>query len=117
MADKKDNSLTLFTPSWLRVVLRGNRPTGETFWVGNYGTALFHQPLMALLLVLPISEAIPGTLAVLLVLYQLALTRAVVRSQPGVPTPVGWKIAGVLVTFGHAALFAALARSLFTSGA
>jgi hypothetical protein len=117
MADKKDNSLTLFTPNWLRAVLRGERPTGETFWVGNYGTALFHQPLMALLLVLPISEAIPGTLAALLVLYQLALTRAVIRSQPDVPTPLGWKIAGILVTFGHAALFATLARYLFTSGA
>lgn len=117
MADETNNSLTLLSPKWLRAVLRGDRPTGETFWVGNYGTALFHQPVMALLLVLPISEAIPGTLAALLVLYQLVLTRAVARSQPGVPTPLGWKITGVLVTFGHAALFAALARSLFTSGA
>ncbi len=117
MADETNNSLTLFSPKWLRAVLRGDRPTGETFWVGNYGTALFHQPLMALLLVLPISEAIPGTWAALLVLYQLGLTRAVVRSQPGVPTPSGWKIAGILVTMGHAALFATLARSLFTSGA
>lgn len=117
MAENNDNSVTLFTPSWLRKLLRGERPTGETFWVGNYGTALFHQPVMALLLVLPISEAIPGTLAALLVLYQLVLTRAVARSQPGVPTPLGWKIAGILVTVGHAALFAALARSLFMSGA
>lgn len=117
MAEKNDTRLTLFTLNWLRAVLRGERPTGETFWVGNYGTALFHQPLLALLLVLPVSEAIPGTLATLLVLYQLALTRGVARSQPGVPTPLGWKIAGILVTFGHAALFAALARSLFMSSA
>ena len=117
MADEANKNVTLFTPKWLRTVLRGVRPTGETFWVGNYGTALFHQPVMALLLVLPISEAIPGTLAALLVLYQLVLTRAVARSQPGVPTPLGWKIAGILVTFGHATLFAALAQSLFTSGA
>ncbi|SMP19808.1 hypothetical protein [Shimia sagamensis] len=113
MAEEIDEKLTLFTPKWLGAVLRGERPSGETFWVGNYGTALFHQPLMALLLVLPINEAIPGILAALLALYQIALTVAVTRSRPGVPTPLGWKIAGILITLGHAALFTFLALSLF----
>ncbi|WP_299424211.1 hypothetical protein [uncultured Shimia sp.] len=113
MTNDTNKKVTLFTPKWLQAVLRGERPSGETFWVGNYGTALFHQPLMALLLVLPINEAIPGVLAALLALYELALTVAVARSRPGVPTPLGWKIAGVLVTLGHAALFTFLALSLF----
>lgn len=113
MTNDTNGKKTLFTPTWLRAVLRGERPSGETFWVGNYGTALFHQPLMALLLVLPINEAIPGTLAALLALYQFALTIAVAQSRSGVPTPLGWKFAGILITFGHAALFTFLALSLF----
>ncbi len=117
MAEETNEKLTLFTPKWLSAVLRGARPTGETFWVGNYGTALFHQPLLALLLVLPVSEAIPGILAAFLALYQLLLTVAVAHSQPGVPTPIGWKIAGISITLAHAALFAALARSLFAGSA
>ncbi|WP_294220733.1 hypothetical protein [uncultured Shimia sp.] len=116
MTDGTHPQMRLFTPEWLRALLRGERTTGETFWVGNYGTALFHQPLMALLLVLPINAVIPGALTSLLVVYQFTLTIAVWRSTPGVPTPIGWKIAGVLLTLGHTALFAVLTRALFTSG-
>lgn len=115
MTEENPTEIRLFTPQWLRALLRGERATGETFWVGNYGTALFHQPVMAMLLVLPISEAIPAILAIALVLYQLALTVAVARSKPGVPTPFGWKLAGIAMTLVHAALFATLARSLLTS--
>lgn len=114
MTDGTHPQIRLFTPEWLRALLHGERTTGETFWVGNYGTALFHQPLMALLLVLPINALIPGALTSLLVVYQFALTIAVWRSTPGVPTLIGWKVAGILITFGHAALFAALTRSLFS---
>ena len=104
--------MTLFTPTWLKALLRGKRASGETFWVGNYGTALFHQPLLALLLVMPISNAAPALLASVLAVYQGALALALVRSKPGVPTPIGWKIAGVIATLVHAALFATLANGL-----
>lgn len=112
MSHQPPPKLRLFTSAWLQAMLRGERTTGETFWVGNYGTALFHQPVMALLLVMPISEVFPGVLAALLTLYQIALFRAVALSQPGVPTPFGWKLAGLVVTLVHAVLFAGLARSL-----
>ena len=117
MTDGTQTQMRLFTLKWLSALLRGERTTGETFWVGNYGTALFHQPLMALLLVLPISALIPGALTSLLVVYQFTLATAVWRSTPGVPTPIGWKIAGILITFGHAALFVALTRSLLSGSA
>jgi hypothetical protein len=104
----------IFTPAWFSALLRGALPTGETFWVGNYGTALFHQPLVAILVVLPIPRIIPALLWGLLTLYQLALGVAVTRSKPGVPTPLGWKLLGIAITFGHGALFASLARSILT---
>ena len=114
MSEYAPEKMRLFTRAWFAALLRGKRSTGETFWVGNYGTALFHQPLLAVLLVMPISESIPAALAICLSLYQLALMVAVLRSSPAVPTPLGWKVTGVIVTLGHAALFAALARSLLT---
>ena len=57
---------------------------------------------------------IPALLWGLLTLYQLALGVAVTRSKPGVPTPLGWKLLGIAITFGHGALFASLARSILT---
>ena len=106
--------LKIFTPAWFSALLRGTLPTGETFWAGNYGTALFHQPLVALLVVLPIPRLIPALFWGALTLYQLVLTSAVIRSKPDVPTPLGWKLAGIAVTLGHGALFASLARSILT---
>ncbi|MBO9479538.1 hypothetical protein J7382_18485 [Shimia sp. R11_0] len=104
---------SLFTPKWLAALLKGQRPAGETFWVGNYGTALFHQPILAVMLVLPLPSILPGLLTALLTVYQLVLSVAVARAQPNVPTPTGWKIAGILVTLGNAALFATLTSALW----
>jgi hypothetical protein len=109
-----DNKPKIFTPAWFSALLRGALPTGETFWAGNYGTALFHQPLVALLVVLPIPRLIPALFWAALTLYQLALTSAVIRSRPGVPTPLGWKLAGIAVTLAHGGLFASLARSVLS---
>ncbi|MBR9842714.1 MAG: hypothetical protein GYB25_06105 [Rhodobacteraceae bacterium] len=110
-----DTKLKMFTPAWFSALLKGELQTGETFWAGNYGTALFHQPLVALLVVLPIPRLIPALVWAILTLYQLALTSAVIRSKPGVPTPMGWKIAGIVITLAHGALFASLARSILSS--
>lgn len=108
----KENGLTVFTPGWFRALLAAKLPAGETFWVGNYGTALFHQPLVALLVVLPIPRLIPAAFWALLTLYQLALTWALIRAKPGVPTPRIWKVIGILVTLGIGALFANFAREI-----
>ncbi|TKZ21586.1 hypothetical protein FAP39_05640 [Shimia litoralis] len=113
--DKIEQDKTgMFRPAWFSALLKGQLPLGETFWVGNWGTALFHQPLLALLVVLPLPSAVPGVLAVLLACFELALVRAVLIAKPGVPTPVGWRVAGVIVTLAIAALFASFARTLFS---
>ncbi|MEQ9695716.1 hypothetical protein [Shimia sp. SDUM112013] len=109
--EEKSNGPKIFTPAWFKALFAGDLILGETFWGGNFGTALFHQPIVALLLVLPISTAIPAAFWGLLTLYQLALTRAVILAKPGVPTPIGWKIAGIIITFGFGVMFAAFARS------
>ncbi|MCW9044396.1 MAG: hypothetical protein OQK05_13730 [Pseudopelagicola sp.] len=110
-----DSKHKIFTPPWFSALLKGQLTTGETFWAGNYGTALFHQPIVALLVVLPIPRLIPAVFWAVLTLYQLVLTAAVIRSKPGVPTPLGWRIAGIVITLAHGALFASLARSILSA--
>ncbi|MDV4145996.1 MULTISPECIES: hypothetical protein [Shimia] len=114
MTDANANKPKIFTPAWFSALLKGALPTGETFWAGNYGTAMFHQPFVAILVVLPIPRLIPALFWAALTLYQLALTSAVIRSKPGVPTPLGWKLAGIAITLAHGALFASLARSILS---
>lgn len=115
MSDAPDNNSRIFRPDWFRDLLAGRLSLGETFWVGNYGTALFHQPLVVFLAILPVPRLVPAAVVALLVLYQLALTRAVILAQPKVPTPKIWKVVGALVTLGIAALFFSFTRSLISS--
>ncbi|WP_270727934.1 hypothetical protein [Shimia sp. Alg240-R146] len=112
MKQETSAEIALFSPAWLMALLRGQRSSGETFWVGNYGTALFHQPVLALLLVLPGTGVLPGFFAALLFVYQLLLVVALIRSHPKVATPIGWKVAGVIFTLLNAGAFAALAMTL-----
>jgi hypothetical protein len=101
-----------FSPGWFRELLAGRLSLGDTFWIGNYGTALFHQPLVVFLLILPVPKVVPAAVLALLALYELALARAVMLARPKVETPLGWKIVGVLLTLGFAALFGNFARSV-----
>lgn len=112
MSDTPPDSSRIFRPDWFRDLLAGRLSLGETFWAGNYGTAMFHQPLVAFLTVLPVPRIIPAAVLFALVVYQFMLTRAVALAQPKVPTPVGWKIVGTLVTLGFAGLFFTFAKAL-----
>lgn len=105
----------IFRPQWFRDLLAARLSLGETFWVGNYGTALFHQPLVVFLAILPVPRVIPAAALALLAIYQLALTWALIRAQPKVPTPMVWKVIGVLITLGFAALFLSFARTVLAS--
>ncbi|MDO6796840.1 hypothetical protein [Shimia thalassica] len=113
--EEKTTGPKMFSVAWFRALLTAQLPTGETFWVGNFGTALFHQPLIAISLVLSTPVSVLAGLWGLLAAYQLYLATAVARSKPGVPTPVGWKIAGILVTLGNGALFFSFARAILNS--
>lgn len=113
MNDTPPESSRIFRPDWFRDLLAGRLSLGETFWAGNYGTALIHQPLVAFLTVLPVPRIIPAAVLIVLVIYQILLTRAMVLAQPKVPTPIGWKIVGTLVTLGFGGLFLSFARAVF----
>lgn len=112
MSEPQDNTNRIFRPDWFRDLLSARLSLGETFWAGNYGTALFHQPVIVMLSVLAIPRIIPAGILAVLVIYQLALARAVYLAQPKVPTPRRYKVIGVLATLGIAWLFFSFARAL-----
>lgn len=105
----------IFRPQWFRDLLSGRLSLGETFWVGNYGTALFHQPAIVFLAILPVPRLVPAIALMLLAFYQIALTRAMVMANPKVPTPKVWKVIGTLITLGFAVLFFTFSRTVLSA--
>lgn len=99
-----------FTLSWFGRLLRGDLSLGDTFWIGNYGIALFTVPFGTLLALVArmISEATFGSFLMacggVLALYHLTLTRAVWLTARRTPSAGGWRWVGVVLSLLNALL-------------
>ena len=100
----------IFSRQWFRDLLAGRLGPGDTFWLGNYGTAMVIVPLVMLLaMILAISApaAMPSTLAAiaaLVGLYRITILRALVVTTRAAAGPNGWRWTGVVWTGIEAAL-------------
>lgn len=111
-----------FTPSWFADLLSARLGLGDTFWIGNYGTALIFVP-MGMLLVLPGRLVLPPAGATWLIalwfalvaLFFLALTVAMLRLALRTPAAGGWRWLGVVLTASNA-VSAALLAPLLAAG-
>lgn len=107
-----------FRPAWFRDLLTAKLSLGDTFWIGNFGTALITVPVMMLFILLArifLSPAMAGLVSAAAMMaisaYFLALTGAVFRTALPRREVGGWRWAGVAITFANAvgATFIALA--------
>ena len=107
-----------FRPAWFRDLLTAKLSLGDTFWIGNFGTALITVPAMMLFILLArvfLSVELAGLVSaaamMAIALYYLALTGAVFRTALPRPEVGGWRWAVVAITLANAigSLFIALA--------
>ncbi|MFI0396318.1 hypothetical protein [Paracoccus jiaweipingae] len=110
-----------FTPRWFAELLSARLSLGDTFWIGNFGTALLIVPVTIILLLLPQMVAIPpraqtallGLWLAVLCGFALFLLVAVTRVALRTPSVGGWRWAAVGVTaLNTLALLASLSRVL-----
>lgn len=103
------------TLRWWRSVLSGRETLGETFWTGNYLSALVVVPVVVMLLVIP--KMLPVAIALLGVygVFLLFLTVAVARARPKDGKWTWWKLPGVALTLVDAVLVIGLTMQLGAS--
>jgi hypothetical protein len=94
-----------FTPAWFADLLAGRLSLGDTFWIGNFGTALVFVPAQVLLIVLaglllpaPWGMRLASIGAWALAAFHLALLRAVLKTALPRHDTGGWRWAGVAIT-------------------
>lgn len=93
----------MFRPDWIRALVSGSLPLGETFWGGFLGMQLVLMPLW-LVLVAFIPAFAPGlgwwtTLIffVLQAVWTASVTQAVIRVAPGARQAGAWRWVAILV--------------------
>lgn len=103
------------TLRWWRSVLAGLETLGETFWTGNYLSALVVVPLIVMLLVIPPLIPLGAALLGLYGLFLLALTTAVARASPKGGGWTWWKLPAVLLTLLNAATALGLTAQILSA--
>lgn len=103
------------TLRWWRSVLAGRETLGETFWTGNYLSALVVVPLIVMLLVIPPLIPLGAALLGLYGLFLLALTTAVARASPKGGGWTWWKLPAVLLTLLNAATALGLTAQVWSA--
>lgn len=99
-----------FSRDWFARLLSGRMAVGDSFWMGNFGVALALVPVLfmialALAVVAPGAMTVGLALALLLTgIYRLALLRALwISLRRAGWRPLGWGIAGLVLTAAIAA--------------
>lgn len=113
----------IFTPAWFKDLLGARLSLGDTFWIGNIGTALIYVPgsflltvLGPLLLPLPLSLIFLGAVYVALACFFVALSFAMFRVARATPTAGLWRWVGFGLTTLHALAIVTIVASFIIWG-
>ncbi|MFZ1468008.1 MAG: hypothetical protein WAT09_03415 [Paracoccaceae bacterium] len=108
-----------FTPAWFRDLLAARLSLGDTFWIGNFGTALITVPAVMLFVLLARVFLDPGMAALVsglammaIAVYYAVLALAVLRTALPRSEVGGWRWVGVACTLAIAVGTALLALVL-----